>query len=196
MNALKKRKNIGTLQLNGRTERILMVFFYFFCMDGRIYQINVKPETPGERGLPKQGVWQAMVNVFGIVGDFNRYRAEKNGNDRDTALLVLPFETIQELQYEGWPVAPGDLGENITMTGIAYDHFRPGGKYRLGSIEMQIARACDPCTNLYCLPYVGRDKGPRFMRTLLGRRGWYARVLKEGYITQGDLIEERVHSKE
>lgn len=162
-------------------------------MKGQIFQINVKPETPGQRGLPKLPVESARITRRGIEGDFNRYRYEEKHADPDMALLLMPLETIQRLEEEGWPIRPGDLGENITTTGIPYDSFAPGKKYRLGeSVETQISEPCNPCNNLYLLPYVGTENGPRFLRTMLGRRGWYARVLREGHIRKADPIEELV----
>jgi len=41
---------------------------------GEAYQINVKSETPGERGIPKRPVDSAWIKHEGIVGDFNKYR--------------------------------------------------------------------------------------------------------------------------
>lgn len=168
-------------------------------MSGRIYQINKKLETPGEHGLPKLPVESSLVTYRGIDGDFNVYRHEKKHDDPDMALLLFPLEMIHKLNKEGWPVSPGDLGENITTTGIPYDNFAPGKIYRLGDqTEIQISRPCTACQNLYLLPYVGQERGPTFLKTLTwkengvikNRRGWYAIVLKEGPIRKEDSIEE------
>jgi MOSC domain-containing protein YiiM len=107
-------------------------------------------------------------------------------------LLVLPLETIRELNAEGWAVQVGDLGENITTAGIPYRSFAPGKTYAVGRAEIQITKRCDPCTNLYLLPYVGETKGPEFLKVMSGRRGWYASVLREGLIAEGDSIEDLV----
>ncbi len=160
-------------------------------MTGRIHQINIKPETPGEEGLPKTPVEAALARRGGLAGDFNRYRHERQHDDPNAALLLMPLETIQELNEEGWPIKPGDLGENITSTGIPYRSLVPRKIYVVGEAEIQITKRCDPCTNLYLLPYVGEKKGPAFLKVMKGRRGWYARVLQEGLIRAGDPIEER-----
>ncbi|HYM40035.1 MAG TPA: MOSC domain-containing protein [Thermoplasmata archaeon] len=160
-------------------------------MEGRVHRINVKPETPTEEGLPKGSVDAAWARRGGLEGDFNRYRHETQHDDPDAALLLMPLETIRELNAEGWPIEPGDLGENLTTTGIPYASLAPGTTYRVGRAEIQISRRCDPCTNLYLLPYVGAAKGPAFLQVMTGRRGWYARVLREGVIRRGDPITER-----
>jgi MOSC domain-containing protein YiiM len=157
---------------------------------GTITQVNVKPQTKGEHGLPKKPVESALVTREGVRGDYNVYRQEKRGGDPDMALLLMPIETIRKLNSEGWPIKPGDLGENFTTSGIDYSSFAVGKVFAIGDVRLQISMACDPCNNLYLLPYVGKSKGPSFLKVMLNRRGWYARVLKEGKVRQGDRIAE------
>jgi MOSC domain-containing protein YiiM len=131
---------------------------------GVIQQINVKPLTKGERGLPKKPVDSAFVTRSGIRGDFNVYRHEKINDDPDSALLVLPVETIRELNSEGWPIRPGDLGENFTTSGMPYASFAVGKVFDAGDVRFRISRACDPCVNLFLLPYVGKSRGLNSLR--------------------------------
>ncbi len=159
-------------------------------MSGTIHQINIKPETPNERGLPKKPVETANVFYHGIDGDFNRYREEKCHGRLDKALLIMPLETLVQLNSEGWPIKPGDIGENITTLGILYNDFSPNRNYKIGEIEIRITEPCKPCGNLKILPYIGKERWPEFKQTMKGRRGWYAQVLKEGRINVGDEIVE------
>lgn len=156
---------------------------------GFIYQINVKPEIPGERGLPKKPVESALVTIGGIIGDFNRYRVEKRQHDSLQALLVYPLEMLVQLQEEGWPVQPGDLGENLTTSGIAYDSFVPGKQYKAGEVIFEIAKAAAPCKHLFVLSYT-HQREQEFLHTLIHRRGWYACVITGGIITRGDSLTE------
>lgn len=161
-------------------------------MPSLIYQLNCKAQTPEERGIPKYPIESAKITFQGIETDFNRYRAEKNANRLEAALMLLPLETILQLNQEGWPIESGHLGENITTQGIAYDSFAIGKIYQVGLAEIQITEPCTPCTNLYVLPYV-EQRITEFMRILAtpsNRRGWYAKVLKEGIARKGDSIEE------
>ena len=57
-----------------------------------------------------------------------------------------------------------------------------------GHVTLEISIICDPCSNLYTLPYVGAERGPAFIKTLMNRRGWYARVLTPGTIKSGDSV--------
>ena len=164
-------------------------------MPGEIQQINVRPQTKGEHGLPKMRVDSAFVARAGVEGDFNVYRHKERRDDPDQALLIMPIETIKELNSEGWPIKPGDLGENFTTRGIPYQAFGVGKVSGAGGTRFQITKACDPCDNLFLLPYVGTSKGPGFLEIMLGRRGWHARVLHEGQVKTGDrLTEESIAS--
>lgn len=155
---------------------------------GRVARLHLKPEIPGERGLPKRSVPEVTFRRTGVVGDFNRYRHEEKHDDEGMAILIVPQETIEQLGREGWPVHPGDLGENVTTVGIPYDEFRPGRGFGIGAAAVTITKACTPCTFLYLLPYVGEKRGPEFVRTMIDRRGWYARVVTEGAVRVGDPI--------
>ena len=157
-------------------------------LSGRVFEIHRKPETSGEHGLPKPRVTEAFLSESGLAGDFNRYRHEQKHDDRDMAILVMPRETLHEIAQEGWPVQPGDIGENLTTEGIAYDQILPGRRFRVGEAELEVSKACTPCDNLYLLPYVGPTRGPEFLKVMLGRRGWYARVVREGRVRSGDSI--------
>ena len=155
---------------------------------GRVFQLNRKPETAGERGLPKFPEAGLTVTVDGVAGDFNRWRTEERAGERTYALLIVPLETLEQLQRDGWPVQPGDLGENVTTVGVPYDAFSPPSRFRIGTVVAETSKACTPCIQLYHLRYVGREKGPAFLKATLGRRGWYARVVEPGVIRTGDAV--------
>jgi len=157
-------------------------------LTGRVLQLSVKAETPGEFGLPKRAVPELFVSADGAAGDFNRYRTETLDGDRDQALLLMTQDLLDTLRLEGWPVERGDLGENLTLGGVPESSLAPGVRLRLGQVELQISKACDPCTETYSLPYVGPERGPAFVRALVGRRGWYARVLQEGRLDLGTPV--------
>ena len=153
----------------------------------KILSINVKSKKEGERGIPKSVIKEAMAKNLGLEGDYNIYRTESKGNSPDRAVLLMSDDILDQLRAEGWPVKNGDLGENITLTGIDYTSLKVKDKFSVGGIEIQITEACRPCVNLGVLPYVG-ERVKEFMGTLRGRRGFYARVLKEGNIKIDDLI--------
>ncbi len=155
-------------------------------MTGKVLHLHSKPKTPGEFGLRKPAVESAQITSTGLEGDYNDYRTTKKDGHPDMALLVMPAEMLDELKGEGWPVEAGDIGENIVTEGIPYNALQPDVKFKLGSAVIQISYECDPCYKLHSLPYVGKDRGPEFVKTMMGRRGWYARVLEAGEVSVGN----------
>jgi MOSC domain-containing protein YiiM len=126
-----------------------------------------------------------VITSDGVEGDFNRWRTEKAGGDPDQAVLLLEEAVLSELGSEGWPVGPGDLGENLLIAGLPREALAPGVRLRAEGVALEISKRCDPCVVLYGLPYVGVERGPAFVRTLRGRRGWFARVLRGGVVRVG-----------
>jgi MOSC domain-containing protein YiiM len=157
-----------------------------------VRRLGAKRRVAGERGLPKPEIDSVELTPEGVVGDYNVYRTTEKAGDPAMAVLVVPLETIEALNRDGWPVRPGDLGENITTEGVPGEEFRPGQRFRVGSATLEISKACEPCTNLYVLPYVGEARGPAFLKATVGRRGWYARVLRGGRAQRGDRFERVV----
>lgn len=152
-------------------------------MTGRILRMSVKPETPGEYGLPKRAVPSLRITTAGAEGDYNRYRAKRLAGDPDQAILLLTQEVLDQLRLEGWPVAAGDLGENLTLGGVIESSLVPGAQLTIGEVRLEITKPCEPCTELHALPYVGKARGTEFVKTMVDRRGWYARVLASGTVT-------------
>jgi MOSC domain-containing protein YiiM len=149
----------------------------------------VKQRIRGEYGLPKFAVEELRVTEHGAEGDYNNYRMTKQAGDPNQAILVLTDDVIRQLNAEGWPVQPGDLGENLTLGGIAESSLQVGTRLQLGEVCLEITLRCDPCTELYTLPYLGEERGPEFVRTTVDRRGWYARVIASGVIRPDTPVE-------
>jgi MOSC domain-containing protein YiiM len=158
-------------------------------MEGRIHQVNTKSLIAGQRGLPKAAVESAHIRREGLEGDYNHYRTRRLAGDAEQAVMLYTVEMIGKLNEEGWPVGPGDLGENITTQGLEYNAFKLGGIYEVGEALLEITKPCDPCSNLAALPYVGEARKKEFIRTLVNRRGWYASVLREGRVRPGDRVK-------
>ncbi len=157
-------------------------------MASAVIQLSIKPRVPGEPGLPKRPVARLVVTPTGCEGDYNHYRTRSLANDPDQAVLLVTDEAIASLVAEGWPMTPGDFGENITLGGVAEASLVPGTLLTIGAVRLEVSKPCEPCSNLYHLPYVGRERGPEFLRVTRDRRGWYARVLTPGTIGLSDRV--------
>jgi MOSC domain-containing protein YiiM len=158
-----------------------------------IVQINVSAAG----GLPKTPVEHVFVSKGGLVGDYNKYRVTRLNGDPTSAVLLLPLETIEGFFRMGYAIAPGSMGENFTLGGVHYPELSIGRKLRLGKSRegkegkeemkekapiVRIERVCNPCDEL--LIY-----GKEFPKVAFGRRGMYASVEREGYVSKGDPFE-------
>ncbi len=148
-----------------------------------VYQVAVKntANSPQKVSTPKLN-----VHIEGCEGDFNEYRTKHKHSTNDRALSLITNQLLDTFADEGWPVLPGDLGENITVAGDIT--FEIGQVYSIGTVILQITEDIEPCNKLLYLPYVGRDKKSMFIKMLKGRRGWYAKVLSEGVVVPGDKV--------
>jgi MOSC domain-containing protein YiiM len=153
-----------------------------------LIQINTKEKVDGEVGLPKHPISHAQITKSGVGNDFNNYRYESKNNTPDRAVLIYTTDKIKELNNEGWPIQPGDIGENFLLDGLKYADLNIGSTLRVGEVQLEISEICNPCKNLSALDYVGKDRITEFIQTMKGRRGWYCRVLKEGNVATGDPV--------
>lgn len=152
--------------------------------DGLLLQVSAKSQAAGHPGLPKLALSALQITPAGAIGDYNHYRARSLDNDPAQAILLITEEVLSTLNAEGWPARPGDLGENLTLR-LPERGLVPGSRVEVGPVVLEVTLACDPCTELYTLPFVGEERGPEFLRTMKGRRGWYARVITGGEVRPG-----------
>ena len=149
---------------------------------GKVVQLSVSPG-----GVPKHPVPEARISWLGLEGDAHRDREHHGGPER--AVCLFSAEQIAALRAEGHAIAPGVLGENVTLEGLDWDQVTPGVRLRLGpTVLLEITRYTSPCFNIK-----PAFKGGEFSRVSQKRHpGWsrvYARVLEEGTVRAGDDVE-------
>jgi MOSC domain-containing protein YiiM len=158
---------------------------------GIVKQIN--RSRGGLPKLPVEGI--VRLTAEGVEGDWQRNRKHHGGPDK--AVLMIAAEAVEELAAQGYPVANGSLGENLTVSGMDRHNWRTGQRYRVGDgcvIELTAPRV--PCLNLdsygagiktelYDAACRAKDvTSPRW-----ANGGFYARVLREGFVFAGASIE-------
>lgn len=146
---------------------------------GRIVQISISAG-----GVPKRPIDTAHVAHDGLEGDAHRDREHHGGPER--AVCVYSMEAIRALTAEGHAIAPGTLGENVTVEGLDWPRVQPGARLSLGeAVLLEVTRYTSPCFNIKAA-FVGGE----FARVSQKRHpGWsrvYTRVLREGTIRTGD----------
>ncbi|MBD2102030.1 MOSC domain-containing protein [Leptolyngbya sp. FACHB-261] len=148
-----------------------------------LIQINVNPKG----GVPKHPVPQTQVQIQGVVGDKQRYRRFHGGPTR--AVSLYSYEHLQALQAEGHPITPGATGENLTIQGLDWPELQVGDQLQVGEqVCLEITSYAVPCKQITSC-FIDGD----FSRISQKRHpGWsrlYARVIREGLVAQGDLVQ-------
>jgi MOSC domain-containing protein YiiM len=134
--------------------------------------------SPG--GIPKRPVDVGIVTINGLQGDGHNH--EKH-NTPMQALCIIDEEDLNDLRAEGFDVFPGATGENITARGLDVDELEVGDRLRFsGGVEIELTKVRKPC-------YVLDAIDPRLKEVIVGRCGFYAKVIRTGEIRAGETIQ-------
>jgi MOSC domain-containing protein YiiM/predicted enzyme related to lactoylglutathione lyase len=149
--------------------------------EARVHRINVS-----RGGVPKRAIERGRVTRDGLEGDAQAKPEIHGGPTR--ALSLFAKERIDALAAEGHPIAPGTIGENLTLEGLDWDHIDPGARLRIGRhVRIEITGYAAPCRTI-----AGSFSDGRFGRlNQLKAPGWsrlYAAVIDEGEIRAGDAV--------
>jgi MOSC domain-containing protein YiiM len=148
---------------------------------GTIVQVSVSTG-----GVPKRAVATARVTPLGLEGDAHRDTEHHGGPERAVCLYAL--EAIEALRAEGHPIAPGTIGENVTVAGLDWAAVTPGAHLLLGErVLLRVTRYTSPCLNI-----ASAFRDGDYARVAQKRHpGWsrvYTRVLRPGVIRPGDAV--------
>lgn len=136
-------------------------------------------------GVPKLPVAAATVGWRGVEGD---RQADRRFHGRVwQALCLWSAEVIGALRAEGHPIAAGNAGENLTLSGLDWAALRSGTRLRVGGVLAELSLPATPCAK-NARWFAGRD----FMRMSHDRHPgwsrWYATVLAPGTVAVGDAV--------
>ena len=151
-------------------------------LTGTVKSINISAG-----GVPKKSISGAKVSRLGLQGDAQNDTRGHGGPEK--AVCVYSLERINDLQAEGHPIDIGTAGENVTVEGIDWDLVVPGARIRLGEdVLLEVGSFTNPCKTIKN-SFID-DGFVRISQKLYP--GWsrvYARVLSEGEIRAGDVVE-------
>jgi MOSC domain-containing protein YiiM len=140
---------------------------------GRIVAVSISDR----KGEVKHNVPQGRLLVdHGLEGD-----AHAEGGHRQLSLLAL--ESIDKMRAGGAQVNPGDFAENLTTLGLEVCSLPVGTRLKVGTeIELEITQIGKACHKGCAIRELVGD-------CVMPREGVFARVLKEGIVKPGDMIE-------
>lgn len=155
-------------------------------MTGKARRFGDKGEPSAIAKSPVVGA--RHVTFLGIEGDEQADLTVHGGTEK--AIHHYPRD-----HYGWWAdrlgdhpllAGPGAFGENISTEGLVEREACIGDRYRLGSALVEISQGRQPCWKL----------GHRFgvasvTATVVATRrsGWYYRVIEEGAVAAGDVLE-------
>ena len=124
------------------------------------------------KGTPSDPVQQATaISGLGLEGDRSAYE----GNLRQ--VLFIDKGVLDELG-----LAPGQVKENITVTGLDLSQTKAGQVFLIGDeVTMELVGDCEACGKMDALVLGLQDK-------IDGKRGMLAKVVNGGQIKVGDSV--------
>jgi MOSC domain-containing protein YiiM len=94
-------------------------------------------------------------------------------------------ECLEQLRREGFDLFPGTIGENLTVRQLFVQRMSVGTVLEFeGGVILELTKERKPC-------YVLDSINLRLKEVIIGRCGFYARVLREGLIKPGEAIRIR-----
>jgi MOSC domain-containing protein YiiM len=135
------------------------------------------------------GPMRAVSRVRAIAGvglEGDRY-ATGNGTyspdpRTDRHITLIEAEEIEALaERDGIVLAPGETRRNVTTRGIRLNEL-VGHRFRVGPVECEATRLCEPCQGL--TDHIGKP----VLKPLTHRAGLRALILTGGEIALGDEI--------
>jgi MOSC domain-containing protein YiiM len=121
-------------------------------------------------GIPKRPLDCVRVTLEGLAGD-GRNHAKHVRPDR--AISLFDLEILEQLVAEGFALAPGTAGENLTVAGLHVQNLPPGTLLQIGDVVLKLQQPRKPC-------YVLDAIDPRLKDAIVGRCGYMASVLQPG----------------
>ncbi|GLR14698.1 MOSC domain-containing protein [Chitinimonas prasina] len=165
-------------------------------MQGEVLAVCRHPE----HGFSKPCTAQiTLLAGLGVEGDAHmgttvkhRSRVRQNPDQPNLRQVhLLAAELLDELQQQGFAVAPGALGENLTTRGLDLIHLPRGTVLHLGEqAEVEITGLRNPCTQIEAFQpgllaaVLGRDEAGNLVR----KAGIMGIVRAGGVVRPGDTI--------
>ena len=131
-------------------------------------------------GIPKLPQPLAEISFTGLKGDGHNHTKHNNPLQ---AVCLQDEELLWQLRAEGFPLNQGTIGENVTMRNTDVQKMPIGTVLEFeGGVVLELTKERKPC-------YVLDAIDPRLKEVIVGRCGFYARVLREGVIKPGEIIK-------
>ena len=138
--------------------------------------------------IKKSPIKESYLTKVGFRDDEQADKKYHGGENKAVLFFsLLTYKKLESklnisLEYE--EISP--LGENLLVSKITEDDVCVGDILKLGEAIVQVTQPREPCNKLNI-----NTQNKQMLKTVLknGYTGWYAKVLKEGIVKQGDSVE-------
>jgi len=166
-------------------------------MTARIASVNVGKPQPwswaaiGRSSIHKDAVpGPVLVTSLGLDGD--QVSDTRHHGGVDQAVYAFAREDLDRWgQLLGERLPDGRFGENLTTQGLDVNEAEVGERWAVGSAVLEVASVRIPCNDFKAWlgenGYDNRGWVKRF--TAEGRPGPYLRVVEEGLVEAGDVLD-------
>jgi MOSC domain-containing protein YiiM len=115
-----------------------------------------------------------LVERFGIAND-------AKGTTTTRQLNVMRAETLAELATEGFKTGPGEMGEQIVVSGLDPDALAEGTRLQIGAAVIEVGIPRTGCARFEMIQ--GKERS-----LAKGRLGVLATVVSGGALAVGDAV--------
>jgi MOSC domain-containing protein YiiM len=155
-----------------------------------------KKNSQFESGIKKYPVDKAYLTKVGFIGDEQGDKLHHGGETKAVLFFSTnSYKKLNELSLSDFRYDEvAHYGENIVVENIDENDVCIGDIIKIGDAELEISQPRQPCWKL------SANTKTKQMTSIIynnGLSGWYARVLKEGQISNGDeiILVKRVYPK-
>ena len=128
------------------------------------------------------GVAKTSINAARLLAGHGLQGDSHAGRDARRHVSLFANEVLRAIQSEGFNVQPGELSANLFTENLPLDDLLVGAQLRIGSALLEIVEMRKPCRSITKLDH-------RLPKRLIGHCGQLARVVQEGIVSLGDVIE-------
>ncbi len=101
---------------------------------------------------------------------------------RHRQISLLAFEKIEDFKARGGDVVDGDFGENLIVTEIDLKNLPIGTRLKINDVVLEVTQTGKECHS-HC--EIFKKVGD----CIMPREGIFTKIIRGGYIKEGDKIE-------
>ena len=129
----------------------------------------------------RRGTKKTNVNTVNLIVDHG-VEGDAHAGNWHRQVSLLSFNKIEEFRAKGANVNDGDFGENLVVEGIDFKTLPIGTRFKCNEVILELTQIGKECHH-GCAIF--KEMGD----CIMPREGVFARVIKGGKISVGDILE-------